>query len=195
MFFLYTLNNPDTLEIRYVWFTNRAKTRLWEHIRDAKKGIKTYKSYWIKSLLDQNKIPIMNVVKECDSHDQVAVEEINLIAELKSNNVRLTNLTDGGGGQLGVKLRPDHPIIMWNKGREKSEETRRKLSESHKNVKLSEYHRSRISIGKLGKKRGSESIEKQSKTRSQPLVVITPSGDSIEFLKMRDAVKFTGCEF
>jgi predicted GIY-YIG superfamily endonuclease len=53
MYFLYKLIDPITKEVKYIGYTKRPKTRLWEHIRDAKVGIKTYKCDWIRSLINE----------------------------------------------------------------------------------------------------------------------------------------------
>jgi predicted GIY-YIG superfamily endonuclease len=192
MFYIYTLIDPTTNEIKYIGYTKNPKKRIWEHIRDAKKGIRTYKCEWIRSLLSKNSEPILEIMSEFDSHDKVLLEEIRLIKEFKESGSKLTNLTNGGDGQNGVKLRKDHPIIMWNKGREKSEETRRKLSISHKGKKLSSTHREKLSKVKLGKKRTEESINNQKMTMSEAIKVITPEGEVLTFSMKKDAVKFTG---
>ena len=192
MFYIYTLIDPTTNEIKYIGYTKNPKKRIWEHIRDAKKGIRTYKCEWIRSLLSKNSEPILEIMSEFDSHDKVLLEEIRLIKEFKESGSKLTNLTNGGDGQNGVKLRKDHPIIMWNKGREKSEETRRKLSISHKGKKLSSTHREKLSKAKLGKKRTEESINNQKMTMSEAIKVITPEGEVLTFSMKKDAVKFTG---
>ena len=62
MFYLYTLKDPETSDIRYVGYSKRPKSRLWEHIRDAKKGVKTHKSYWISNLLSKSLKPILDIV-------------------------------------------------------------------------------------------------------------------------------------
>ena len=111
---------------------------------------------------------------------------------MRKNNTPLTNLTDGGEGQKGIKLKEGHPIIYWNKGRKMSEESRRKLSESRKGIKFTEEHRKNLSDSKLGKNRSEESRKKQSLTLSESITVITPNGEIINFDKLIDAVKFTG---
>jgi hypothetical protein len=129
MFFLYVLKNKNN-EIRYVGCTNRPKIRLWEHVRDAKKGVRTYKSNWIRSLLDKDEYPIFEIVSNHLHHSDVMVAEIELIKDLKESGCALTNATDGGGGQLGTKLKDDHPLPKWNKGRKMSLESRNRLSKS-----------------------------------------------------------------
>jgi predicted GIY-YIG superfamily endonuclease len=192
MFYLYTLNDPNTLEVRYVGYTKRPKIRLWEHIRDAKAGLKTHKSLWVKSLLNKEESPLLNIINTYSSHTEVLSEEVKLIKELRESGIALTNLTDGGDGQAGVKLKKDHPIISWNKGRKMSLQSRKRLSDSRKNMKFTDEHKKNIARSKLGKSRSIESINKQSITLSQPVEVITIHGESIIFDSLAHAVKFTG---
>jgi predicted GIY-YIG superfamily endonuclease len=81
MYFLYNLIDPITNDIKYVGYTKNPKRRIWEHIRDAKKGIKTYKCEWIRSLLDKKNIPIMEIISEYESHNEIVDEEMKLIQE------------------------------------------------------------------------------------------------------------------
>ena len=192
MYYLYTLKDPITLDVRYVGFTKRPKTRIWEHIRDAKKGVKTHKSKWISKLLNESLIPILEIVIEKENRDDIVTEEIKLIKYLRDNNKSLTNHTDGGDGQRGNKLKEGHPIIYWNKGKKMSDESKRRLSESRKGIKFTETHRQNLSKSKIGKNRTEESRLKQSSTLSKSITVITPSGESINFNKVIDAVRFTG---
>ena len=48
MFYIYKLTDPITNDIRYIGYTKNPKKRIWEHIRDAKKEIRTYKCDWLK---------------------------------------------------------------------------------------------------------------------------------------------------
>ena len=86
MYYLYTLKDPITNIVKYVGYSKNPKRRLWEHIRDAKRGLKTYKSCWVKSLLDIQQVPIMEIIKDCEYHEDILVEEINLIRNLKEEN-------------------------------------------------------------------------------------------------------------
>lgn len=189
---MYILKDPETQHIRYVGYTKRPRVRLWEHIRDAKKGINTHKSNWIRTILLKSLSPIIEIILEKDNQYDIITEEINLIKELKESGVKLTNKTDGGDGQRGCKLKSDHPIINWNKGRKMSDESKMKLSESRKGITFTESHKKNISESKIGKKRSEESIMRQSQTMSEGVIVITPDGILIEFSKIVDAVKFTG---
>jgi hypothetical protein len=123
MYNLYVLKDPTTDEVKYVGYTNRPKIRLWEHIRDAKKNVKTHKSNWIRKVLLDGKSPIMEVVKSVSDLEQVKLEEINLIRDLKDKGFYLTNSTNGGDGGYNKKMKEDHPMRYWNKGRKMSDES------------------------------------------------------------------------
>ena len=192
MYFLYKLVDPITEEIKYIGYTKRPKVRLWEHIRDAKRGLKTYKCDWIRSLIIKNQKPIIEIISSFEYQDEVTKEEIRLIKELKESGYKLTNLTEGGDGQRGIKLKKNHTLINWNKGRKMSDCSKKKLSDSKKGVKFTEEHKEKLSQSKMGKKRSKESIENQIKTKSEPIKVVTPTGEEIIFDKTKEAVKFTG---
>jgi len=191
MYSLYVLKDPNTLIIRYVGYSNSPKRRLWEHIRDAKKGVKTHKSYWIKSLIDNQQSPLIEILYNCDNHDDILHKEIELIKELKDNGILLTNLTDGGDGQRGKKLDRNHPIINYNLGKKMSDETKIKLSESRKGIVFTDEHKNKLSIKKTGYKRSLDSIEKQSLTKSCKIKVLY-NDEVFIFSKKSEAVKFTG---
>ena len=192
MYYLYKLIDPITEEIRYIGYSKSPKTRLWEHIRDAKIGVKTHKCDWIRSLLNNNQKPILEIIVSYSTQLDVIDHEIQLIKELRDSGFRLTNLTDGGDGQRGTKLKKDHPLLYWNKGRTMSDESKTRLSEARKGIRFSNEHRENLSKSKLGKKRTIKSIENQIKTLSEPIKVITSEGLEIIFDKTIDAVKFTG---
>jgi predicted GIY-YIG superfamily endonuclease len=191
MYHLYTLKDPITNIVRYVGYSKNPKRRLWEHLRDAKKGLKTYKSCWIKSLLDTQKVPIMEIIKVCESHEDILMEEMNLIKNLKEKNIRLTNLTDGGDGRNGVKLPSNHPFLNYNLGKKMSDDSRKKISDSRKGIIFTDEHKEKLSLKKIGVKRSMKSINKQVLTRSIKIEVIIGDEHHI-FEKKKDAVKFTG---
>ena len=66
--FIYSLTDPITNQIRYVGKTVNLEQRLYNHINHAKTmKYKRHVCYWINSLLKQGKLPIMNVLEECES--------------------------------------------------------------------------------------------------------------------------------
>ena len=98
--YIYKLTDPITLQIRYIGKTINLEQRLYNHIRTAKKM--TYKRhicYWINSLLKQGKLPVMEVLEECDINWQE--KEQYWIDFYKGN---LCNHTLGGEGRIGSRL-------------------------------------------------------------------------------------------
>lgn len=98
--FIYSLTDPITNQIRYIGKTVNLEQRLYNHINHAKTmKYKRHVCYWINSLLKQGKLPIMNVLEECDINWQE--REQYWIEQHKEN---LCNHTLGGEGRLGSRL-------------------------------------------------------------------------------------------
>jgi hypothetical protein len=98
--FIYSLTDPITYQIRYVGKTVNLEKRLYNHINHAKTmKYKRHVYYWINSLLKKGKLPIMNVLEECDINWQE--REKYWIEQYKEN---LCNHTLGGEGRLGSRL-------------------------------------------------------------------------------------------
>jgi len=100
------------------------------------------------------------------SSEKVAFDlEVGLIKCLKRMGVRLTNQTNGGEGTSGLAQTEDHrsKIGAGNRGKVRSAETLKKLSESHKGivpsnkgkpspnkgVPLSIEHKAKLSVARL----------------------------------------------
>ena len=104
--------------IRYVGKTRKTLSwRLFEHIKEAKKGVKNHKCNWIRSMLKVGlklDIVLLDVVEgygcEC---------ERKWIARLRHEGARLTNLTDGGDGSQGY--RPSKETLVKLHARRHSE--------------------------------------------------------------------------
>lgn len=94
-YYIYTLDCPDTNEIRYVGKTANPKKRYYEHCYEK---TKTYKNNWLKSLLKNNKKPLLSIIDEYDSEEECYKAEIYWIAQFKQWGFKLTNITDGGEG-------------------------------------------------------------------------------------------------
>lgn len=123
---IYKLYDPREPNIvRYIGKTvKKLSNRLQEHITESKGFLNnTYKNRWIKSLLNNNIFPKIELV-EIATADNWQEREKYLIAFYKTFTNKLTNLAEGGEG-MGIP----------------SSETRRKLSISHKGRKLSEETR------------------------------------------------------
>lgn len=94
--FIYTLSDPDTNEIRYVGKSNNPIKRLSDHIYHCNRTI-THKNNWIKSLIKENKRPVVNILEEVPASNWEVFEKywINKLIEEGHN---LTNIAEGGNG-------------------------------------------------------------------------------------------------
>lgn len=99
---IYTLSDPETNEIRYVGQTVKSlNNRLSSHIWDCKR-VKNHRTNWIKSILNRNLRPKINLLEECTVLDYIEKEKY-WISQLKSLGYNLVNGTNGGEGMLGNK--------------------------------------------------------------------------------------------
>lgn len=99
--YIYTLSHPITNEIKYVGKTINLKQRLSAHISDAKINKKNnLVSTWIKSLLNQNLKPNIEVIDET-YHDDWSKLEQYWISQFKTWGFNIKNITLGGEGACG----------------------------------------------------------------------------------------------
>jgi hypothetical protein len=101
--FIYTLEDPDTNEIKYIGKTVKPlKTRLTNHIYSCKKET-NHRTNWIKSIIKKGKKPIIKMIDFC-SWEKSQKLETYWINKFKNEGANLVNLTNGGEGNLGLKL-------------------------------------------------------------------------------------------
>lgn len=101
--FIYTLSDPDTDEIRYIGKTVKSlKQRLTNHIYTSKK-INNHRCNWIKSIINRDKKPLIKLLDSCQWNESQQLEEY-WINQFKNWGFNLVNATDGGEGNLGLKL-------------------------------------------------------------------------------------------
>jgi len=155
--FIYTLNDPETNEVRYVGKSDNPKKRLYMHLwRESK----THKSSWIKSLKNKGLTPLIEVLDEVPLDDW-RFWEMYWIAQLKVWGCDLVNHTEGGEGFASGSLNPAHlPHVKAlrsevHKGKVLSDETKGLISKSLIGRKNPE-HSKRMT----GRKQSKESIEK-----------------------------------
>lgn len=91
--YIYILKCPITNDIRYVGQSVNPKVRYRRHISESKRR-NDHKCNWVKSLLDKNKKPILEIVKECNS-DEINYWEKYFIDEY-NKTYDLTNIREGG---------------------------------------------------------------------------------------------------
>ena len=127
--FIYTLSNPETNEVRYVGKTKNPKDRLKRHLQRSyldKYEKNTHKSRWIKTLLKNNQLPIMEIL---DSGDEENINQLEIywISQMRQWGFDLTNLSIGG--EVGVD---------W-KGRHHTQETKDKIKKSRSSKPVTQY--------------------------------------------------------
>ncbi len=165
---IYGLYDPRNDELRYIGKANDLDRRLWQHINDAKNGQKTYRSDWIRSLLELNVIPAIKLLEQ-STENAWQEDEKAWIAKIKKEGGRLTNLTEGGDGLVGYshseetkekisQTNIESGIVPPNwKGRTQSPEHIRKRVEARQradNYGHTEESRKNISEGRKGKNLG-----------------------------------------
>jgi hypothetical protein len=203
---IYVLRCPDTGEVRYVGKTVcDLEKRFSGHLNDNRK---THRKSWIDGLRAKGKIPTIEPIEEfVDGERDWQDRERYWILFFRQKGARLLNHTDGGEGlhnpddvtrkKLGDNSRGRVKSEATKKAhREKmlnfrhTEETKRKISEQKKGLKLNlsdsqrqalrdrqtgkrhtEEAKRKISIAGKGRKKSPEEIEKL----KNPLIVrVTP---------------------
>lgn len=97
--YIYSLNCPDTGEVKYVGKTIDRKNRLNSHIWGSKYGIGP-KDKWIQSLLKDNKKPVMVTLEVTKEWEDCEKKWIKYYREKGD----IFNIADGG---LGLFVSPD----------------------------------------------------------------------------------------
>jgi hypothetical protein len=175
--FIYSLCDPDTLQVRYVGKTDNIYKRYWRHIHDESK---TYKTCWIKNLKSQGKLPIIQIIEEVDITMWPEAEKkwINHYKSIIGN--KLTNFLEGGTGGGGMKnhVHSKETIEKMSKShlgkklRPHTDEERKKISEANKNP--SEEIRKKISNALKGHSTSIETRRKLSeKFKGRPIGIET----------------------
>lgn len=162
---IYALSDPrlDRVweNVRYVGKTdNKLHDRLVAH---TSKSSGSYKRSWILSIRKEGVDPVIWPLEFCCSENWQEREKW-WIAKLRQIS-RLTNLTDGGDGVLGMKYSPERCAAMsaQRKGWVILPETRRKISAALKGRKKEPFTERQLQLmreAKLGKKHSPEHCEK-----------------------------------
>lgn len=178
--FIYALKNPDTNEIRYVGKTkNLLKKRLYEHCTKRNLLSKTHKNFWIKSLLELNKKPVIELLEICSSNNW---KEREIFWITQFNN--LTNTTLGGEGALGFRQHPDSirksiESRRKNNTLKRSESCKKRISESNK-----------IYFSKKSKEEITKKIEHMVKILRKPILQFDLNNKFInEWIGLRECAK------
>lgn len=116
---LYSLS--DDTGVRYIGITQqRLSSRVSGHMASCKQAFKNKKSRhhrhcWIKSLLDKNQIPIVQLLNSFDTAEEVKQAEIKTIDEYKELGYNLVNGTAGGDGIRDYKFTNEYLETVSNK--------------------------------------------------------------------------------
>lgn len=148
---VYVLRDPRNLDIRYVGVTHRLKTRLFDHIQQARRKDPTYRSNWIRSLLAGGLRPLVEIVEQGFGEAWKEAER-TWIRHYRNTGARLTNLTDGGEGTPGVVRSEEYrkKISLRQKGRPANPEAIAKAAAKLRGRKLSAEHIEKIRLALKG---------------------------------------------
>lgn len=148
---IYVLVDPDTGEIRYIGRTSQQlSTRLRDHIRDRKSG---HKKYWIDSLRSKDLVPRIVLLQEVMDTEWPEAERY-WISYFRSIGCPLTNMTNGGDGNVGCQL---------------SDETRAKMRRlRNERGPISAVTRAKTSASMLGHHVSAETRAKMQATMNSP---------------------------
>jgi hypothetical protein len=122
-YLLYGLYCPYNDELRYIGITTGLlSTRLAGHLRNPTNG---KIALWFKELKKDGKTPIIKLINEYATYEDLLNAEINEIKENREKTTKLLNVADGGN------INP-----MFNKTH--TEDAKFKISNTHKGRKLSD---------------------------------------------------------
>ena len=149
---IYVLKEPDGT-IRYVGYTSKSlDIRFYEHLKDGRSNKFYHKANWIRKLLNENSLPLIELLEDKLTIKDAKLKEINYIKKFKELGFNLTNGTSGGDGILNpsdevrMKMRDSHL------GKKASQETKDKLSKLHLGSKRSKETKDILSFQKIGNK-------------------------------------------
>ena len=148
---LYGLLDPNTQEVRYVGVTRGILPyRLAQHLNQSRRGVKSHKCNWIRSLLAQNLEPEAVVLQIVSDENWAECERL-WIAKF----VNLTNATSGGDGFIGTRMSQEtrDKIGNANRGRPRPPEVIEALRQSNLGRKHTKEHREKIATKLRGKPR------------------------------------------
>jgi len=120
---LYGLYCPYSNELRYIGITTGLlSTRLSGHLRNPTNG---KIALWFKELKTNHKKPVIKLIKEYNTYEDLLKAEINEIKENRKKTNKLLNIADGGD---------INPMF----GKTHTKEARAKISKTHKGRKLND---------------------------------------------------------
>ena len=145
----------------YVGKTSNIQKRRWSHKTNINNNNQAYKYRKARKILENNSNfdfykDMCKIVEENISSSDINEKEILHIKTLKDKGVILTNLTNGGEGNYNEDniKKMSEKISQLHKGKKRSEEVCKKISESNKKPKSEEH---KENLKKAWKKRRIES--------------------------------------
>ena len=180
---IYTLHDPDTLEVRYVGFTSKTlKRRLAGHILSSR-WRDDHRANWIQSLVSNGKSPEILLV-ESVSEENWKDREVFWISHFRLLGCDLTNSCDGGEGAVNpsketrskigaahrgkvISSEQREKLRAANLGKVMSCEARKKMSIAHKGRVFSAETRAKLMVANLGKRHTAEARAKMRAAQSK----------------------------
>lgn len=145
---IYVLKCPLSFEVRYVGITSvGVGCRFNNHIHYARKGSKYHVHLWIKTLLDQDLLPIIEAIETTSDE----LREVFWIKHYRDVGARLTNHTDGGGGSRGYVWSEESRERASRIQSNRSEEWRQNMSRAKQSTRHSEETKDKMRQSHLGK--------------------------------------------
>lgn len=188
---IYSLNDPDTLEIKYIGKTvQKLSKRLSGHITKAKYNRTTHCSCWIYGLLLKGKFPVIQIIENCLGEDWIEREQywIRYYKDIIYNHS-----IGGEKGGLGYICTEEHKkkISVALKGKKRSIQACIAISRGSKGKKLSDETKRKlrdINIGKI------QSLETRLKKSKYPVLQIDPISNEVvsEYPTIGIAEELTG---
>ena len=112
---IYALSDPRDGRTRYIGITFRARQRMNEHLSKARKGGRTHRDCWIRSLLRAGVAPVWNVMETGIGPGWPDAERL-VIAMCKAAGDELVNHTAGGDGTPGT-VPSAETRLKWSQAR------------------------------------------------------------------------------
>lgn len=164
---IYTLDCPNTGEVRYVGKTINPVKRFKSHLFD-KALANRRRSDWIKSLKNNGQRPTMGILEVIENSNDFDWQESERfwIDVLRLYGCRLLNLYSGGHGGRIPSLETRQKMSLARKGKPFSESHRANLAAVNRARVLSPETIERLSKQRKGKPRSSETKAKLSKAHT-----------------------------
>ncbi len=160
---IYMLIDPITNEPRYIGKTKNLKMRIKGHLWPCSFKFKTHKTYWLKSLLNQNLEPIVEIIDKVSFKDSIFWEQ-HYIDLYKSWGFNLTNTICAKPGICALDVQRKKAIslkqslnrkgkCMGDENPSKRIEVKKKISQAHKGKIVSKETKELMSQNNKGTKR------------------------------------------